>query len=604
MGAVLGDWRFIIDEYRKIAEGTVKRRPDLDGEDLEYRAVRDAARIFATSMEYNDISRGPKSPYISSFHESVAWAQLGYPVKAQLRGMRQKIYGVDLHNIGRFLGRSGLNSIRASYASERNRLHGDIQELEVLENDGDNDGLDNAIRENNEREIQKQNYWQEKETTRINHKYDKLISKTRSEERKAEYERRRNDELDSLIADCDERREYFTYRTLDQLFSDINSRIETIDRRISKRKSIAEKAIDLHFALMPKYEDDDDNDDEYDSSSDKVRTVPFRVRTNVDWINEAPFGLIRKAHKLLGNGLSRRELVTEAHRMSMDETSFAKWAVNEVAQQMDDYSNYYRGRGNFDMAGASDFLRKTIGENFRYDIDTSKISQKISENLYAFLPMIENNRDVIPVPYEYFSSDEMVKSAIDHLRALTDDSLLVADSIPRQGNDEDRWVGSGIAKKLIDGYILPNQPDFFQDDSNKAFILRMLRQSAFQMYDAGKFQEIISISEEYLPGIYDEQIKRLREIRSQLKKAELASVISWRERQSWHERQYYESAVSIFSQIADYDGVDFPDPAKIIQLVENGMRSEDLSRGLGNGFKIEEIVKYPFLCSELLKEPN
>lgn len=587
-GSSIGDWRLIIDEYQKIAEETAKRRPDLQGADLEYRAVRDAAWIFATSMEYNDTGRGPESPYVSSFHESVAWAQLGQPVRAQFRGMRQKIEGVDLHNIGRFLGRSGLNSVRSSYQLEKNRLLADVQNLAELENDGDKDGLERTIRENNEREIQKQNYWQEKETARINHKYDKLISKTRSEERKEEYERRRNSELEALAADCNERRNYFEHRTLDQQYSDFNARIDVIDKRINKRKSIAEKAIDLHFALLPKYEDDDN----YDHDDDGPRIVPFEVKTNIDWINEAPFGLIRKAHRLLGGGLSQQELIIKAHKTSMDKADFSKWAIDEVAQRMIDWGG---GREQFDMAGASHFLKEVLGDNFRYEADTSGIGHKLAQNLYTFLPVIESDRDTIPVPQEFFSSDEMTESAIRHLRALTDSSL-VDDGLPYRNNDDDRWSGFGIAERLIDGFILPNQPDFFQRDENKAAILRMLRQSAFHLHSAGQFQDIVSISEKYLPNKYNEQIQQLREIRDKLKKIEPGYG------STWYERRPYENAVGIFAQIASYDGVDFPDPARIIQLVENGMDAGDLGRGLGNGFSIEEIVQYPFLCSKLLKE--
>lgn len=588
----IGDWRLIIDEYQKIAEGVAKRRPDLQGDDLEYRAVRDAAWIFAESMEYNDTSRGRESPYVSSFHESVAWAQLGQPVKKRLGGMRQKIEGINLYNIGRFLGRSGFNSARSSYDLEKSRLLADVQELAKLENNGDKDGLEHAVRENNEREIQKQNYWQEKETTRINHKYDKLISKTRSEERKGEYERRRNSELEALAVDCDERRNYFEHRTLDQQYSDFNARIDIIDKRINKRKSIAEKAIELHFALLPKY--DDGYDDGYDHDSDEPHTVPFEARANIDWINEAPFGLIRKAHKLLSSGLSQQELVIKVHKISMDEAGFSKWAISEVAQQMIDWSS---GRKRFDMVGANYFLKETLGDNFRYEVDTSEIGHQLAQNLYIFLPAIESNRNTIPVPQEFFSSDEMTKSAILHLYALTDSSLVYY-SLPYQNNDDDRWSRSGVAERLIDGFILPNQPDFFQRKENKAAILRMLRQSAFHMHSAGQFQDIISISDKYLPNEYNKQIQQLREIRDKLKQIEPEHD------STWHERQLYENAVSIFSQIASYNEVDFPDTARIIQLVENGMDSAGFFRSLGNGFSVEEIVQYPFLCSELLKEPK
>src|SRR5690606_31025227 len=39
--------------------------------------------------------------------EAIAWARLDGPVQKQLQGMRQKIEGVDLRNIKRFIGKSG-----------------------------------------------------------------------------------------------------------------------------------------------------------------------------------------------------------------------------------------------------------------------------------------------------------------------------------------------------------------------------------------------------------------------------------------------------------------------------------------------------------------
>ena len=39
----------------------------------------------------------------------MAWARLGDQVQRQFRGMRQKIRDIDLHNIGRFIGKAGDN---------------------------------------------------------------------------------------------------------------------------------------------------------------------------------------------------------------------------------------------------------------------------------------------------------------------------------------------------------------------------------------------------------------------------------------------------------------------------------------------------------------
>lgn len=132
----IGSWKTIIDEYGTIADKVARRNPDIDEENLEHITVRKAARIFADSMEYNDASRGPKSPYVSSFHESVAWAQLGYGVQRQLRGMRQRIMNSDLHNIGRFIGKSGCSQKCSSFKSERSRLGNRVKYINGLSEDG------------------------------------------------------------------------------------------------------------------------------------------------------------------------------------------------------------------------------------------------------------------------------------------------------------------------------------------------------------------------------------------------------------------------------------------------------------------------------------
>ena len=586
----IGQWADLCDEYKIVFDKINSVYKDDSPEQKEYKAVRELANWITGAYIYNGQKiRDSESPSCADFKEAIVAGRLSNEVMRRFRGMRRKILYSDLHNIERFIGKSGYSHKRSSFESERSRLSHRIDYINSLSDDD----KQKFLAKENTFEIKKQEEWREKEVERIRHKYEKLISKTRSEERRATYTSRQEEEIQRVMADVSGRIEYFESRTLDGLFSDINERRELLSRRIEKRKSLAEKAIDLHFALLPKYEDDDNYDHDYD----EPRIVPFEVRTNIDWINEAPFGLIRKVHRLLGSGLSQQELIIEAHKTSMDEASFSKWAIDEVAQRMIDGSG---GREQFDMAGASHFLKEVLGDNFRYEADTSEIGHKLAQNLYTFLPVIESDRDTIPVPQEFFSSDEMTESAIQHLRALTDLSL-VDDGLPYRNNYDDRWSESGIAERLIDDFILPNQPDFFQHSENKVAILRMLRQSAFHVYSASQFQDIISISEKYLPNEYTEQIQQLREIRDKLKQIEPEPGSS-RYGRSWHERQLYEDAIGIFAQIADYDGVDFPDPAKIIQLVENGVDSEDLSRSLGNGFSIEEIVQYPFLCSKLLKE--
>lgn len=327
----IGSWKTIIDEYGKIADKVARRNPDIDEENLEYITVRKAARIFADSMEYNDASRGPKSPYVSSFHESVAWAQLGYGVQRQLRGMRQRIMNSNLHNIERFIGKSGCSQKCSSFKSERSRLGNRVKYINGLSEDGKQEFLakENAF------EIKKQEEWRKEEVERIKHKYEKLISKTRNEERRATYASRQEEEIQRVVADTSERIEYFESRALDGLFSDINERRELLSHRIEKRKSLAEKAIELHFKLGDGYKGEWSNDLEEQNTTDVSQ-----YQGCLDWINDAPFGVIKRAHKRMVDGMSADEIyklaISETIRKTVNNPDQADIAMHQMFSEIED----------------------------------------------------------------------------------------------------------------------------------------------------------------------------------------------------------------------------------------------------------------------------
>ena len=95
--------------YEQVRARIGRKHPEAPDETIEHESVLELARIVAKSTEYNSPYRGEGSPYRSGFAEQMAWAQLGDQVQRQFRGMRQKIMGVDMHNIGRFIGKSGDN---------------------------------------------------------------------------------------------------------------------------------------------------------------------------------------------------------------------------------------------------------------------------------------------------------------------------------------------------------------------------------------------------------------------------------------------------------------------------------------------------------------
>ena len=327
----IGSWKTIIDEYGTIADKVARRNPDIDEENLEYITVRKAARIFADSMEYNDATRGPKSPYVSSFHESVAWAQLGYEVQRQLRGMRQRIMNSNLHNIDRFIGKSGCSQKCSSFKSERSRLGNRVKYINGLSEDGKQEFLakENAF------EIKKQEEWRKEEVERIKHKYEKLISKTRNEERRATYASRQEEEIQRVVADTSERIEYFESRALDGLFSDINERRELLSHRIEKRKSLAEKAIELHFKLGDGCKGEWGNDLEEQSTTDVSQ-----YQGCLDWINDAPFGVIKRAHKRMVDGMSADEIyklaISETIRKAVNNPDQADIAMHQMFREIED----------------------------------------------------------------------------------------------------------------------------------------------------------------------------------------------------------------------------------------------------------------------------
>ena len=330
----IGSWKTIIDEYGTIADKVARRNPDIDKENLEYITVRKAARIFADSMEYNDATRGPKSPYVSSFHESVAWAQLGYGVQRQLRGMRQRIMNSNLHNIERFIGKSGCSQKCSSFKSERSRLGNRVKYINGLSEDGKQEFLakENAF------EVKKQEEWRKEEVERIKHKYEKLISKTRNEERRATYTSRQEEEIQRVIADTSERIEYFESRALDGLFSDINERRELLSHRIEKRKSLAEKAIELHFKLGDGCKGEWSNDLEEQGTTDVSQ-----YQGCLDWINDAPLGVIKRAHKRMVDGMSADEIyklaISETIRKAVNNPDQADIAMHQMFREIEDGSS-------------------------------------------------------------------------------------------------------------------------------------------------------------------------------------------------------------------------------------------------------------------------
>ena len=379
----IGSWETIIDEYGGIADKIAKRNPELNEEELEHLTVRKVAKVFADSLGYNDPGRGPESPYVSKFHESVAWAQLGEGAQKQLRGMRQKICDSYLKNIERFIGKSGYSQKRKSFESERARLKGRVNHISELSKDD----RETFLAKENAFEIKKQEEWREKEVARINHKYNKLIDKTRSEERKDVYTKRREEEIRKVAIDTSGQIGYFENRTLDELLSDIEKRQNLLSRRIEKRKSLAEKAIDLHFQLEVDRKKWDNDSEEY------VRVKPSRYSVCFDWINDAPLGVIKRAHKRMAEGVSADDIyvlaIGDIFQKVLNDSDQGNTLMWQMYSNNDDL-DVYKIRSMVRLAGR---LSKS-GEKISYselEAMSSQDTRWIEESL-AMFPMADVKR--------------------------------------------------------------------------------------------------------------------------------------------------------------------------------------------------------------------
>jgi len=302
--------RGIYEKARKHVEGRMGDKK-ADEQVIEHRSVILAANWLEEAMNYNDPNRGPESPYVGSLDEAIAWGRLGRQVKKQLLGMRRKIQGIDLHNIERFIGKSGDNR----YAPEKKRLDTDVEALKEFlgiaysgksytwgeqKLTGQRAAKAYTEQENNFA-IQKQQRWYEQEIERLNHKFEKLkneIEKAELPEKERVLQlqsvtERHENAMAKLQAEYQAEIRRLQERTPEQLLDDLEKRQAIINERFEKRKSLAQKALDLHFRI-------NHTGGDYDSKP---------LADIIDWINYAPFGAIKRAHKMMQLGMSDETII-------------------------------------------------------------------------------------------------------------------------------------------------------------------------------------------------------------------------------------------------------------------------------------------------------
>ena len=298
-GSIGYAYPFLRKLYEK-ARGQVQHKVSdrkIDEQALEHKSVILAANWLEEAMDYNDPARSPHSPYAAGIEEGVAWVRLGDGVKKQLRGMRRKIQGVDLTHIERFIGKSGVDK----YDSEHKRLFGQIK---FLKEGYDQDKKQEFTTKENGFAVDKQQKWYEGELERLNHKFEKSKAQIEKlelpdEERELQLQSvmtRHEESLANLQADYEAQTARLKDRTSEQLLVDLEQRQVIVNERHEKRKSLAQKALDLHFSI---------NHTGGDYNSKPLAGL-------VDWINYAPLGTIKRSHKMLRQNSGEDAITTYA----------------------------------------------------------------------------------------------------------------------------------------------------------------------------------------------------------------------------------------------------------------------------------------------------
>lgn len=294
----IGQWADLGELYKKCFEQIQKKYKEgsLDDKQLEHRAVLLTARKLQGAYEYNGIINTCESPYSAGFKEAVAVGQLGHKVMRQMRGMRLKIQSTDFRNVERFIGKSGDNR----YDGERRRLNWQLKFL----SGNDEEEKQKYVAEQNQREISNQEDWNQDELERINRKFEKskdeieqLDLPEKEKQLQLESVRARYENKIAVVnSDYQEQVAYFQTRTAEQLLKDLQERQKLVEQRHEKRKSLAQKALDLHFKI-------NHTGGEYDSKP---------LAGIVDWINYAPLGTIKRCHKMMQLDMSDETVVEYA----------------------------------------------------------------------------------------------------------------------------------------------------------------------------------------------------------------------------------------------------------------------------------------------------
>lgn len=254
---------------------------------LERKAKIIASEWIVQSSTYNDMNRGPESPYVSSYKEAFTWAQLGAP--KSLQGMRQKICDVNLNHIDRFRGKVHPNR----YAKKRYET---IQQLSEAKDLADqNTPQKRTFIENYKRDqIKTLSDSFQKQLEKLTNKKEKTIQNLDPHHPEYKEIRKTKKELfaqkkSELHSKYIQQIQHIQSLNIESIIQELSDEKDSIEKKFKNNKNLLEKAIDLTFQY---------------AEFEEVHINSYSQYT-IDWINKAYFGLINWTYKALQAGVSK-----------------------------------------------------------------------------------------------------------------------------------------------------------------------------------------------------------------------------------------------------------------------------------------------------------
>lgn len=310
--------------HRQVIESQTGESTD---DQLEHRAVLMTATMLKDAYSHGGVLNTSASPYNPSFKESVAVGRLGSDqLKRQLKGMRSKIQQTDLHNIGRFIGKAGDDK----YGREARKIHWELKHIPSDHTQREEWALRRNIHDLSRSETQ----WRRKQEAimiRLERKKEDIAALELPEEEGAlqlqSVTTRYEDELRKVDDAYHAESQRLRSRTPEQLIEELRARREALKPKHERHKSLAQKALDLHFRFNHHPPSrDDDNSGYYDQYGGNIQ---------IDWINNAPLGLIKRAHRMLERGVSEETVLKyAAAEMISGENGVDRTALEHVQNRL------------------------------------------------------------------------------------------------------------------------------------------------------------------------------------------------------------------------------------------------------------------------------